>query len=1812
MKRILILLILIIPTLCFSQVVTPDSKYATGHVRSIKDSVDRIPIGLTGSNDGKRISITGQDTAQIRYNKADSSIYVHTGTQFIKVGGGGGGAWGTITGTLSDQTDLQAALDLKLNISDSAAMLASYIHSSGWGLIEAGQGLKVDTSLVGTRTYIEALVEANNNTPTLQQVLDAGSILTSDETINAQGNMLAFTGTDDVMSIANTGAAAQPPLFLSRSTSATSSPTLVSRWDTYTTGTAAAGFGGQLGLAVENAAGNLITTNQIDWKYSTATGGNETTLIDIKGMDNGSYESLMEIQKNGIIRVNNYLDTLGTMSWVRANFSTGGGGTQNLSWDATNHEVDISGGGTSAIIPFADLTTDGLLTDGFQEIAGNKFFSHAGSFTHNSSSTTGAKIPLDLVGNTTGTPEAGIGTGWRTTIESLGGNQIGATFEAIMTDVTDNSEDVDFVIKLMAGGSAAAERFRFISTGQLKLPLYTTTTSFTVTPVGMLVFDANGNIGTQAISGGSYTNEEAQDAVGTILNTNTFNYDDATPAITLKTQMSITSDASGIKLSGDAASPGNTKYYGTNSVGTKGFYDLAGVSWSGIMQGTAVYNTSQTLATGVGYDFDGASPATFTLPSLSTNFNRLYFIKNRGSATLTVARDGTDNIYTTSSVTSFTLAPGEHAIVRAQGSAIWSAHQVIGEVDGSTSNELQTINNTSDATSHTVTLSNSGGTIQFIEGTNITLTTGGTGAAGTLTIASTGSGFTNLTQFVSQTAHRLFYSDASGDVQELAFGTSGQYLKANGLTTAPSWDTPAGSGTVNAGAALKAAYYPSAAALVDDWIGVEFGNTNLNTKIIAQATTEVGLQISLADLATANAFEIKNSGGTNLMKITADGEQIASTLSDQGDYDMQLNKGMYVANVSATEYGLIVSSSTGTADVFGIGNGSGNWVIGTVAGSKGVSMNSGAGYNFNFSSQARHAFTAAGALITGNSIGFFNPDRTLHVYDQTGTTNAVVYEARFEHSVFGTQAIGSGVGIEFKNTGIIASTLESVATDITGASEDADIVFKTLRAGTLTEAGRFISTGSLKLDALANDNAETNLVVWNATDKVFEYRTVASLPGGGGGSPGSPVNSIQYNSAGAFAGSANLTYDASLVTALSAGLGVTQDDAKGIVLINTTAAAAGAQQISPAIRWSGQGWKTTATAASQEVEFRAYVLPTESTTAPVASWVLEAAINGGGYGLNYRFTSNNSIIIGSGVITDLRNTTNSIVMAGSEIRAGAINAVVFTTNGIDSSSNTFMAGGQNSVIQDGAGGAVSLCTDCLTYSSALYSVLLGDANKTRSEASLTAGFGNLNAVRNGIALGNTITLGQLGGSEISSANKFDDSWAIGSNIQTEGHRNGTLGYRITNTGKESIVIGSGYGGSNLNFGWSNAIGFGTLSDSATLIIKPAAGATGTYGETMIRGALRLPNNVYNSGEPMVALVVDTLTGLVYRKTQTGSGGATLLNLIDDANAAGTVAAGNFDQTWTWNTLGGKTGFALSANTTAAASNAQILFSVALSGANSTSNQITQAVNISNVHTGTGSENYGLSLSASGGATRNIALFIDAGELMLPEMTAPGTPPTGYGTLYEKTDGLLYFKNDAGTEFDLTAIGGGSGITIGTTTITSGTNTRVLFNNSGVVGEYVISGTGNVAMTTNAVFTTPNLGTPSAVDLTNATSIPAAQLTGSVATARLTNISQTKGIKFVSPTASESQSLAFNVSAMTVTAARVVVVGSSPSVTYTVHYGTTYGTPVGTVIASNTVTTTGTPTLNVTDIPANSYMWVTTSATSGTVNDFSIFIIMNQQ
>jgi hypothetical protein len=86
---------------------------------------------------------------------------------------------------------------------------------------------------------------------------------------------------------------------------------------------------------------------------------------------------------------------------------------------------------------------------------------------------------------------------------------------------------------------------------------------------------------------------------------------------------------------------------------------------------------------------------------------------------------------------------------------------------------------------------------------------------------------------------------------------------------------------------------------------------------------------------------------------------------------------------------------------------------------------------------------------------------------------------------------------------------------------------------------------------------------------------------------------------------------AGVATLTNNGIGTTSSD--GIVLQNTTAAAAGAQQFSPRLHLIGQGWKTTATAASQTTDWIIENQPIQGTTTPTTALVFSAQINGGGY-----------------------------------------------------------------------------------------------------------------------------------------------------------------------------------------------------------------------------------------------------------------------------------------------------------------------------------------------------------------------------------------------------------------------------------------------------------------------------------------------------------------------------------------------------------------------------------------------------------------------
>lgn len=101
--------------------------------------------------------------------------------------------------------------------------------------------------------------------------------------------------------------------------------------------------------------------------------------------------------------------------------------------------------------------------------------------------------------------------------------------------------------------------------------------------------------------------------------------------------------------------------------------------------------------------------------------------------------------------------------------------------------------------------------------------------------------------------------------------------------------------------------------------------------------------------------------------------------------------------------------------------------------------------------------TTAGTFL---AVGNVDPQRKLHVMRSSATTNAIEYAMRIDNTTSGTATTGYGTGFEFaqenaSGTQVVVASIEMPFTDATNASEDADMVFKNIIAGTNTEVARF-------------------------------------------------------------------------------------------------------------------------------------------------------------------------------------------------------------------------------------------------------------------------------------------------------------------------------------------------------------------------------------------------------------------------------------------------------------------------------------------------------------------------------------------------------------------------------------------------------------------------------------------------------------------------------------------------------------------------------------------------------------------------------------
>lgn len=157
-----------------------------------------------------------------------------------------------------------------------------------------------------------------------------------------------------------------------------------------------------------------------------------------------------------------------------------------------------------------------------------------------------------------------------------------------------------------------------------------------------------------------------------------------------------------------------------------------------------------------------------------------------------------------------------------------------------------------------------------------------------------------------------------------------------------------------------------------------------------------------------------------------------------------------------------------------------------------------------------------------------------------------------------------------------------------------------------------------------------------------------------------------------------------------------------------------------------------------------------------------------------------------------------------------------------------------------------------------------------------------------------------------------------------------------------------------------------------------------------------------------------------------------LSTITAATSTNTINNLNFAQEWQWNTLAGASAIKLSSTSTLAASNAQKILEIALSGANGTSTQSTYGVYVTNSHTGTsstnygvvsiitaGTVNYGVYATATGGTTSvggffsgaSAAIIANGAILPLTDNTfALGVATLAFADLFLGSGAVLNFNN----------------------------------------------------------------------------------------------------------------------------------------------------------------------------------------------------------
>lgn len=667
-------------------------------------------------------------------------------------------------------------------------------------------------------------------------------------------------------------------------------------------------------------------------------------------------------------------------------------------------------------------------------------------------------------------------------------------------------------------------------------------------------------------------------------------------------------------------------------------------------------------------------------------------------------------------------------------------------------------------------------------------------------------------------------------------------------------------------------------------------------------------------------------------------------------------------------------------------------------------------------------------------------------------------------------------------TGIWNGTVVAVTYGGTGVSTaSANVVFSGPTTGAAAAPSfRALVTADMPSSVATSVVNDTN-VTGSIASNVFTLGWTGTLAvnrggiGTGTAGIGAFNNITGYTAAGAtgttstnlvFSTSPALTTPTVTTSAILSNNSLGAATADGYVLQNTTAAAAGAQQWSPNLHFKGQGWKTNATAASQAVEFREYLVPVQGAANPSGTLYWDSQVNSGGWvnqmtltssgvlsvptGGSYQINGANVLTattLGSGVINSSLTSLGTIatgVWNGTKIGLayGGTNADLSATGGTSRVLMQTSTGANISVAQlaasdlsngvTGSGLVVLGTSPTLTTSGTVSSTSIGTAQ--------TAGWTVQNttaAAAGAQQFSPMVVLTGYGWKTNATAASQEVDFALQTQpVQGAANPTGNLIlYNQVNGGGWNTLLTVPSGGNlNLNsgsyqIGGTSVLSSSTLGSGVTASSLTSVGtiATGTWNGSVITVAYGgTGQSTFTKGDILVATGSTTLTKLAV-------GTDNYILTADSAQASGVK--------WAANTGGAAASQALD-NLVSVNINASLLFQT------------------------------GLDVGSAAKAARNLYLY-GAGTYGTTSFKLDGTPTAARTLTFQDASYTVIGRDTTDTLTNKTYDTAGTGNTfkINGTTISA------------------VTGTGSVVLATSPTLVTPVLGTPTSGTLTNCTGLP---------------------------------------------------------------------------------------------------------------------------